>query len=65
LEWPAADIFTELKAGLRQAAVYARDQGATVTSIGIDSWGVDYGLIDDKGDLLETRCATATPAPNR
>jgi rhamnulokinase len=53
LEWPAADIFTELKAGLRQAAVYAREQGATVTSIGIDSWGVDYGLIDAEGDLVE------------
>jgi rhamnulokinase len=53
LEWPGADIFGELKAGLRQAAVYAHDQGATVTSIGIDSWGVDYGLIDAEGDLVE------------
>src|SRR6185295_15169181 len=53
LEWPAAHIFTELKAGLRQAGVYARGQAATVTSIGIDSWGVDYGLIDAEGTLVE------------
>ena len=53
LEWPAAHIFTELKAGLRQAGVYARDQAATVASIGIDSWGVDYGLIDAEGNLVE------------
>jgi rhamnulokinase len=53
LEWPAARILDEIKLGLMEAGKFARDNGARITSIGVDSWGVDYGLIDSAGALCE------------
>jgi rhamnulokinase len=53
LRWDAARIFREIDAGLRAAGERARGRGRPVQSIGIDSWGVDYGLVDGDGRLLE------------
>jgi len=53
LRWDIRKIFSEIKEALRQAAVHARDLRREVQSIGVDSWGVDYGLIDRDGNLLE------------
>jgi rhamnulokinase len=53
LRWPFADILGEIKAGLREAGERARQLGRAVRSIGVDSWAVDYGLVDDKGRLIE------------
>ncbi|HEX8072690.1 MAG TPA: rhamnulokinase family protein [Pyrinomonadaceae bacterium] len=53
LRWPAGEIFAEIKAGLRAAGARARELGRPVRSIGVDSWGVDYGLLDVGGRLLE------------
>jgi len=53
LRWDAARIFGEIDAGLRAAGERARALGRPVRSVGVDSWGVDYGLIDDDGRLLE------------
>jgi rhamnulokinase len=53
LRWPFAAILGEIKAGLREAGERARQLGRTVLSLGVDSWGVDYGLIDDEGGLIE------------
>jgi rhamnulokinase len=53
LRWPFPKILDEIKLGLRQAAKRAREAGRKVNSIAIDGWGVDYGLIDAKGALLE------------
>jgi len=50
-EWRSAELFDEVKAGLRQAARAAKEIGANIASIGVDSWGVDYGLIDAAGRL--------------
>lgn len=46
--WDVLRLFHELKQGL----IKAKQEG-TVDSIGIDTWGVDFGLIDKKGYLLE------------
>src|SRR5262249_32853262 len=46
-------LFDEVKAGLRQAARAAKQIDANILSIGVDSWGVDYGLIDADGNLCE------------
>src|SRR5262245_43634846 len=51
LAWRAGAIFEEIKTGLRVASRLAHDSGATVSSIGVDSWGVDYGLVDSAGEL--------------
>ena len=53
LRWDAARIFTEVEGGLRAAGERARLLGRPLQSIGIDSWGVDYGLLDAGGRLLE------------
>jgi rhamnulokinase len=46
-------IFAEIKAGLHAAGNIAGRLGRPVASIGVDSWGVDYGLIDAGGNLVE------------
>jgi len=53
LRWPFASIRAEVEAGLAQAAALARAMNRRVASVGVDSWGVDYGLLDPDGRLLE------------
>jgi rhamnulokinase len=53
LRWDLSSIFAEIKTGLREAGERARQLGRPIRSIGVDSWGVDYGLIDAAGDLVE------------
>jgi rhamnulokinase len=53
LRWRLPKIFDEIRAGLRQGGERARELGRPVESIGVDSWGVDYGLIDEAGVLIE------------
>lgn len=52
LRWDFHTIFGEIKRGLRSAGERARHLGRDVRSIGIDSWGVDYGLLDTDGKLI-------------
>ena len=47
--WDILGIFNEIKKGLKEAFKKYPDQ---IVSIGIDTWGVDYVLLDDDGDLL-------------
>ncbi|RJT76235.1 rhamnulokinase [Arthrobacter cheniae] len=51
LRWDIEALFAEVLAGLAAAAQAAAVAGDTVTSIGIDTWAVDYGLVDDTGAL--------------
>ena len=48
LYWDVLRLFHEIKAGISKAV-----QAGGFDSIGIDTWGVDFGLIDEKGLLLE------------
>lgn len=48
LYWDFPALFEEMKNGLKLAA----QKGYTVKGIGIDTWGVDFGLIDKDGNLL-------------
>ncbi len=47
LHWDILRLYRDVLDGLRSAA---REFG--LASIGIDSWGVDYGLLDESGALL-------------
>jgi len=47
LHWDILRLLHEIKQGLAKAARY------DVTAIGIDTWGVDFGLLDHHGRLLE------------
>ena len=53
LRWNFTKIFDEIKAGAREAGARAREMGRPILSIGVDSWAVDYGLLDSTGNLLE------------
>jgi rhamnulokinase len=51
LHWDILRLYREILAGLRQAT-RAADGGDGLASVGVDSWGVDHGLIDEAGALL-------------
>src|SRR5687768_3760686 len=53
LRWDFARILNEIKTGLCSAGERALELGQRVRSIGVASWGVDYGFIDATGKLLE------------
>jgi rhamnulokinase len=53
LRWDLTKIFDSIKDGLRAAGVRARALGREIQSVGVAGWGVDYGLIDADGDLVE------------
>lgn len=53
LRWDALYIFSEIEAGLAEGSRRAKELGRRIHSIGVDSWGVDYGLIDAYGNLVE------------
>jgi len=50
LRWDFNRLLSEIKVGIGKAAKAA---GAQVAGIGIDSWGVDFGLLDGDGKLIE------------
>lgn len=53
LHWDVAGIHSEVLTGLRAAGEEAARLGLPPPSaVGIDSWAVDYGLLDSRGDLL-------------
>jgi sugar (pentulose or hexulose) kinase len=47
LHWDILRLFADVLDGIRVAAA-----GADLAGIGIDSWGVDYGLLGEDGQLL-------------
>lgn len=49
LHWNIVGLYTEITAGLAKAA---QQYGGRIVSAGVDSWGVDYGLLDRNGALL-------------
>ncbi|NLA92040.1 MAG: rhamnulokinase, partial [Spirochaetales bacterium] len=47
--WDIIYIFSQIKKGIREAF---QKYGDEIVSIGVDSWGVDYGLLDEAGSLV-------------
>ena len=47
--WDILGLFKEIKTGIRKAV---SETDNDITSIGIDTWGVDYGLLDKNDNLL-------------
>ncbi len=50
MRWDIARIWGEIERGLGLAA---KRFGASIVSVGVDTWGVDYVLIDQAGELIE------------
>ncbi|MDE7024605.1 MAG: rhamnulokinase [Paramuribaculum sp.] len=63
--WDFPMLYTQMLEGLRKAASIYSD----IVSIGIDTWGVDFGLVDHNGALLGLpicyRDDTTAPFPAR
>jgi rhamnulokinase len=49
LHWDALHLWGEVKQGI---ALAAREQATELASVGIDTWAVDFGLLDRDGNLL-------------
>lgn len=47
--WDAPALFEQIKCGMRACGA----RGRRPATIGIDTWGVDFGLLDAAGELLE------------
>lgn len=50
--WNLTQIWSEILVGLRQAAQWAKQVGNEIVSVGVDTWGVDWCLLDRRGELL-------------
>jgi sugar (pentulose or hexulose) kinase len=50
LHWDFAKLLSAIKAGIKKAVEKAEDE---IACIAVDSWGVDFGLLDKNGQLLE------------
>lgn len=48
LYWDVLRLYSELQIGLQTSFRHFKE----ISSLGIDTWGVDFGLIDKKGKLL-------------
>ena len=52
LHWNITGIWREIVAGLRRAAEWAKANGVELVSVGVDTWGVDWALVDKAGELV-------------
>ena len=50
--WDFGSIFENITAGISQARRRSVELGSDPVSIGVDSWAVDYGLLDENGTLI-------------
>jgi sugar (pentulose or hexulose) kinase len=50
LRWDFNKLLGEVKVGIKKAV---KSAGPAIAGIGVDSWGVDFGLLDADGNLIE------------
>lgn len=48
LHWNLLGLFAEMKAGLKAAL----DRGIQISGMAVDTWGVDFALIDEQGSFV-------------
>ena len=54
LYWDFDALWGAIKVGLNKLGDFAAKRNSKVKSIGIDTWAVDYGLVDSSGNLVAT-----------
>ena len=52
LQWDALAIWSEVKSGLARYAAGVAERPGELAGLGLDTWGVDFGLLDRAGNLL-------------
>ncbi len=50
--WDVPYLLAEIERGLGEATRAASARGLPLASLGVDSWAVDYGLLDAEGELM-------------
>lgn len=50
--WNVDYLFEETLTALTLAQSFAKQWGSTLAGVSVDSWGVDYGLVDDSTTLI-------------
>lgn len=50
--WDLTSLWRELLVGLRRGAIAARELGLELATIGVNSWAVDWVLVEPSGELL-------------
>jgi rhamnulokinase len=59
--WRLLDLWSQMIKGLRACGQHARDNHLEIKSLGVDTWGVDFGLIGQSGQLLGLPLAYRDP----
>jgi rhamnulokinase len=62
--WDLPYLVAEIEKGLGEATRIARAEGRDLLSVGVDSWAVDYGLLDSSGQLLRWPAHHRDPRTN-
>jgi rhamnulokinase len=52
LHWDIIGLWREVRHGLKLAGTRARELNRQISSVGVDSWAVDYALLDEHDELL-------------
>ena len=52
LHWNLTGLWAHLVEGLGRAGELAKQHGVELASLGVDTWGVDFGLVSRSGHLL-------------
>ena len=65
LHWNISGIWREIVVGLRQAAEWAKANRVELVSVGVDTWGVDWALVDKAGELVGIAACLPRSAKSR
>jgi len=52
LHWDLTGLWLNVMDGVSRGAAWAGARGAALRSIGVDTWGVDFALLGESGELL-------------
>jgi len=52
LHWDVTGLWREICRGLRMAAEWAQTNQVELVSVGVDTWGVDWALVGQSGELV-------------
>ncbi len=53
LYWDVIGLWREIVQGLKLAASRAKERNLKISSVGVDSWAVDFALLDEYGLMLD------------
>ena len=51
--WNLDALWDNVKESVKRASSFTADHDLNFVSVGVDSWGCDYGLIDADGAIIE------------